>query len=497
MAKNLLICCLLGLSITLWIWPRFGMPLETSDVEVIPATGVADSVEEHEPSPFETLPSLMQAMQRAPGFEAALLGLSVFAGAEEPVVGYRDTEAMTPASTLKAVTSATAMTLLGPDFEYETQLSTSKPWELGEDGRFEGDLILIGSGDPMLTSHTLETWALELKGKGLKKVLGRVLADARCFPEQVIPNAWDWGDVSNYYGAGPSGLNLDFNRFEVTFKPNTILDQPAVISAMEPPLDWIKRFNFTTTAEAGSGSWTSIYGGPYANGLTFRGRIPQGEEAISARGAVPDSAFHAAERFTALLGKVGIEAVGKPNTMRRLTIAGEALPEATGVLLSHQSEPLTSIIRYLHRTSDNMATECLYQKLIEKDPLGRVGVDIVKMHWEKQGLSFRGLRMEDGSGLARADAIRPRDLAEVLWRMRRSPLGEVFSGTLNQNHGGRMRWKGGAMSRVRAYTGHSENGYTFALMINQYEASAKDLAAWRARIMDAILALPPAGAESS
>ena len=98
--------------------------------------------------------------------------------------------------------------------------------------------------------------------------------------------------------------------------------------------------------------------------------------------------------------------------------------------------------------------------------------------------------MEDGSGLARADDIRPVDLAKVLWLVGRSTFGDVFKETLNAYHNGRLRWKGGAMSRVRAYTGYSDNGYTFALMINHYEASADRLANWRRRIMESVMALP-------
>ncbi len=493
MGKNILIGLLSLLLLASWLLPRSSnkaaekanppsTPSENLVIEALPSDPLADGIE---------------AMQASPGFEASGLGWCVLGDdGEEPFFAYRAEVALTPASTLKAVTSATALEMLGPDFRFETQLGATQDIELDPSGTFAGDLILLGGGDPFLTSITLTQWARHLRQMGLKKLDGRVIADARCFPERLIPDAWDWGDVSNYYGAGPSGLNLDFNRFTITFEPAGEPDEPARIASMTPPLAWLNHHHFATTGAAGSPEWTSIYGGPYTETLTFRGRIPLDSGPVESRGAIPDPAYHAADRFAALLRLEGIEVTGEVTTARRLfTDEGVDLPAPHTVVLTHDSEPLTEIIRYLHRTSDNMVTECLFQKLQERDSLGRSGVEIVTQHWEERGLRVTGLRMEDGSGLARADFIRPLDLAKILWLARRGPHGEAYFQSLNASREGRVRWKGGAMSRVRAYTGYTGNGYTFALMINRYDADAETLAHWRAKLVDLLLALPPAGDE--
>ena len=347
----------------------------------------------------------------------------------------------------------------------------------------------------MFTSTTLAQWAGALNAKGLTTVKGRVVTDAAYFPEQMIPNAWDWGDVSNYYGAGPCGLNLDFNRFDVSFGPAKTVGLPGEIATMMPALPWLERVNFTVTGEPESGDWLSVYGGPYATSLTFRGQVPLGGGDVSAQGAIPDPAYYGAERLRSLLEVEGIDVAGESTTRRRMAIANAGTQEdEVHALLVHVSEPLQEIVRYLHRTSDNMVTECLFQELTKADPQSRPGRVIIKGYWEKQGVPFHGLRMEDGSGLARADDIRPVDLAKVLWLVGRSAVGDAFKETLNAYHNGRLRWKGGAMSRVRGYTGYSDNGYTFALMINHYEASSDRLASWRRRIMETILAFPSVSA---
>lgn len=486
MAKNGLIGILVVLLIASWIWPRFGTV--TSEESSHPPRLETPEPPPAPPDPLEPLKESMAAMQAAPGFEAATIGFCVLGhGKDQPVFAYRADQAMTPASTLKAITSATALEILGPEYRFETALGSSTAFELDEAGVFHGDLIVRGGGDPFLTSRTLSVWTKELRDKGLRKIEGRLLGDGRHFPERLIPDAWDWGDVSNYYGAGPSGLNLDRNRFSVMFEPGKTVGETASVS-LDPG---IEHHNFTITTAAETPEWTSIYGGPYSNILTFRGSIPLDARWVSARGAVPDPTLHAVSSFENILEGVSIDVTQAPTTFRRLKTQGETdYPNFEQELLRHESEPLLEIVHDLNHTSDNLVTECVYQQLQTSDPLGRAGQDLVTSHWEARGMEFKGLRMEDGSGLARADAIRPVDLARVLWLTRRGPQGDAFFHTLPLNHGGAVRWKGGAMSKVRAYTGYTENGYTFALMINQYAASAEALANWRAQLLDHVLALP-------
>ena len=59
-------------------------------------------------------------------------------------------------------------------------------------------------------------------------------------------------------------------------------------------------------------------------------------------------------------------------------------------------------------------------------------------------MEFSGLRIEDGSGLARANHVTPLDLARLNLLAATGPAGEVFVRTSNPYYDGRVRWKGGA-----------------------------------------------------
>ena len=199
----------------------------------------------------------------------------------------------------------------------------------------------------------------------------------------------------------------------------------------------------------------------------MRGTVPAGQE-INVAGAVPDPPLFAAWHFRKALQNAGIVVSGPATSVSDLD--NNPLPSTTE-LLAHQSPPLIDLITSIHATSDNHETECLFRKM---GVLTRQAPDqLIREHWKAQDLDFIGLRMEDGCGLARADHIRPFDLARLQFHAAKGPHGPAYQASLLSK--GPLRWKGGAMSSIRSYTGYitSTAGevFCFALMVNHYRDS--------------------------
>src|ERR1700741_3339804 len=55
-----------------------------------------------------------------------------------------------PASNMKIITSAAALTLLGPDYTYKTTFLADGPVR---DSLLDGDLVVIGRGDPTISDN--------------------------------------------------------------------------------------------------------------------------------------------------------------------------------------------------------------------------------------------------------------------------------------------------------------------------------------------------------
>ncbi|HUF63629.1 MAG TPA: D-alanyl-D-alanine carboxypeptidase/D-alanyl-D-alanine-endopeptidase, partial [Verrucomicrobiales bacterium] len=411
----------------------------------------------------------------------------------EPLTELRADRAMIPASTLKVVTTATALEVLGPEFRFVTRLRAAGRWDA--DGVLEGDLYVTGGGDPALQSGVLREWATELAAEGLKEVRGDVIGDARFFPEEILSGAWNWGDVGNYYGAGAAGLNVDHNRYRAVFRPGTSAGDAAELLRVEPEPYGVRLINGMRTGPEGSGDRGSAFASAYGTEVRFSGTVPAGAAEFGISGATPDPPRQAASVMRAALSDAGVEVGGEALTDRELRERGESpseFPAGAVDLRIHESVPLEEIVRHLHFVSDNVEAECCYRLLARRAGVER-GVEAIERHWASRGLQFEGLRMEDGSGLARADVIRPLDLARLLREVRRGPYGEVFYASLPAHREGRVRWKGGAMSRVRGYAGYVETRtrgeLVLVLMVNHQEPDEAALSEWKERILERVMGL--------
>lgn len=395
-----------------------------------------------------------------PEFAGAALGFCLLDENGAPLFTLPLAEtALCPASSLKILTTGAALNLLGPDFRFETVLAGTAP--LNPDGTLEGDLILVGGGDPTLSTGDLLALASTAVNGGLNSVTGRILVDATAFPENPVSDHWVWGDIGNGYGAGAFGLNLDHNRLMIRFEPAAQPGGPAALienSEVARDTRWI---NNVTTGPAGSGDQVVAYSEPYGRSVTLRGTVPAGESGFKVSGAIPDPPALALELLRRHLNSMGVKLNPAPASPTPPT--GERT-----VLARHTSAPLPEIIDHLHRVSDNLEAQCLFLTIGRKmnaDPAAAV-----REHWEGVGVKFAGLRLLDGSGLARANMIRPIDLARVNFAARRSAQGQRYFDSLSTYLDGHVRAKIGAMSGVKTQVGFlrttQDRELTFALMGN-------------------------------
>lgn len=95
--------------------------------------------------------------------------------------------ALMPASAEKLAVSFAALRLLGPGFRFRTEVVGS-----GElDGKtWDGDLALVGFGDPTLAPKDIAALARDVAAWGIRHVSGRVLGDERHFDTRRDAPGW-------------------------------------------------------------------------------------------------------------------------------------------------------------------------------------------------------------------------------------------------------------------------------------------------------------------
>jgi serine-type D-Ala-D-Ala carboxypeptidase/endopeptidase (penicillin-binding protein 4) len=423
------------------------------------------------PSPIATM--LRDALA-TPELAGTAIGFSLINSKGEVVIDENATTASIPASSFKTFTTATALEILGPAFHFTTELKSTAPIQTGI---IKGDLVIVGGGDPMLKIDDLKAWATDLKKRGLVRITGTIRTDTSIFSGSLYNDFWNWGDIGNGYGSGVSGLNLNHNRYIVVFRAGPEVGSPAELLGINLEIPDAAWKNEVTTGPADSGDGVVIHGGESTTAIHLRGTVPLGATKFQVQGAVPDPARFAAHHLRALLTAAGIQVGDKVG----------ATP-ATHSLLKHESPPLLDLIKSIHATSDNHETECVFRMLGVQ--AGKPPAEVIREHWKTRGLEFIGLRMEDGCGLARADFIRPLDLARLQYYAGAGPQGAAYKASLLSKDG--LTWKGGAMSGIRTFTGYakSKSGeeYCYALMLNHY-TDGKAVSGLSQRVMEAILGL--------
>ncbi len=364
--------------------------------------------------------------------------------------------ALIPASVMKAVTTATALQILGPDYVFETRLFLK-----GD------DLVIVGGGDPTLGSTSLtvdfEGWVKALKNAGVSEIRGDVIGDGSRFESRRAVNDWPWGDVGNYYGAGPSGLNFHMNSFRVTFAPG-VVGKSASLRSVWPKPPGVVFENFMKTGPAGSGDRGYVYGGPGAKRMSFRGSVPAGGE-FSIRGALPDPALLCVESLRDYLETEGIAVLGQALVEKR---------EVRGLkpLAVTKSPSLLKIIEGTNRRSVNLYADSIFKALTTS---GTTEASSWKLreHWKKQGVDLTGFTIHDGSGLSPRGTVTARQIAEILRLARKHATGDQFYRSLPSRFGGRA--KSGSMTRVRSFGGYfvakSGKEFVFVVMVNNQVSS--------------------------
>ena len=434
---------------------------------------------------------------QAPEFVHASVGVAIIdPDGNRLLAHHAANRSLLPASNLKVVTTATALQLLGPEHRFETQLQLDG--RVSTDGTLEGNLILVGGGDPVLgsdrlkTADNLETLLARLteavRGRGIRRITGAVVGDDRYFGAAAVPHQWQWNDLGNYYAAGANGLNIHENLYYLDFQRGARTGSPTQVVGTRPNVPLQFR-NEVTSAGPRSGDNAYIFGAPYTYTRTVRGTIPSGSGTFTVKGSLPDPPLFAAQLLTDHLRAAGIEVVASPSTSRYLE-----LPAAFGeTIYVHQSPPLREIVERANLRSVNLYCEVLLLHIgraLNAGPDRADAVRALQTYWTERGVDAEGWWQLDGSGLARANGITVRQIALILAKATKDArtfpdfetslplagstgsLRRRMTGTTTR---GRVRGKTGTLSRVRAYSGYfypsPDRPIAYSIMLNNYTGS--------------------------
>jgi len=416
----------------------------------------------------------------------AKTGEQVFAG--NPNMG------LATASTLKTITSITAFNVLGPDFQYQTQLGYAG--DIAADGTLNGDIIIKGAGDPTLGSwryeqtkegHVLTLMADALRKAGIKKITGRIIGDDSIFGTQSTPEGWIWQDIGNYYGAGTSGLCWRENQFDIKLRTG-VVGNPVGVSRTVPLMPYLSFKSELTNGSSGSGDNAYAFLPVGSKVMYLRGTYAIDQEKKSISAALPDAAYDAALRLNDTLRSLGIIIGNEPESAATLNAKNLQLPVIAKNIATISSPALSKIVYWLNQKSINLYAEQLLKTIAWKQgrkPTTANGVDEVQKFWAAKGIDTRSLNIYDGSGLSPGDRVTTLTLARILQSaIKESWFADFYTSLPVYND---MKMKSGSINNVLCYAGYqTKNGreLCFSIMVNNFSGSSRGIKEKMFRVLD-------------
>lgn len=369
-----------------------------------------------------------------------------------------------PASNQKLITTAAALCMLGPDHCLVTRVVARRGEISG--GVVRGDLFLVGGGDPFLDEEGIEKLARAVAAAGIRRVQGRIVGDGSVFPGPRYGFGWSWDDMSYYYSAPVSGLNVNRNLLQVIVTPGRRSGQRPSVQLNPAGYPATVR-NLATTSDAGGQVQVNVERILGKDVIEVSGTIPasrRGSAPFRTAVTVEDPPLYAAVRLRAKLAAAGVRVEG---------------PAANGVahksdlveLASHRSLPISELIARVNKPSDNLGAECLLRAIgLERKESGSVtaGREAVVEWLKTLGMPDNGIVLRDGSGLSRMNYVSADTLVRVLRSMYAHPASAAWlaslpvagtDGTLRNRlrdtrAAGNCRAKTGYISNVSSLSGY-------------------------------------------
>ena len=355
------------------------------------------------PSQANNLPEpVLDALKRAHIPLANIAVLVQEERASSPAINVNGNVAMNPASTMKLLTTTSALETLGPAYRWKTEVYLDGKLD---NGVLQGNLIFKGYGDPKFTIEQFWLWLHELRQRGLREIRGDIILDHSFFAPMSHDAAEFDNDPTRAYNVGPNALLLNFNALHLHLIPNG----KTTTALLEPDFAGYKINNRIVTSSKlachGADAYSARLEG---HSIVLEGAIPEACEADDYFSLLPHDDYFLAV-FGALWQELGGSFQGK--------IREGNAPVGKTVYSTHISTPLSEVIRDINKFSNNTMARQLFLTLgtLDGQPADIARSTAVVQQWlAKNQMKFPELVLENGAGLSRKERISAQHLADVL-----------------------------------------------------------------------------------
>ncbi|MGA7160083.1 MAG: D-alanyl-D-alanine carboxypeptidase/D-alanyl-D-alanine-endopeptidase [Bacteroidota bacterium] len=358
--------------------------------------------------PLEQFRSNIDAVLSDSIFTPAKCGIKIVSLDNNEVLYERDAQMLLrPASNMKLITAATALSALGKNFLFKTEIYSDT---LIRDSVLHGNIYLKGFGDPDFNSAQLTDLLSTLKTRGIARIEGNIVGDVSYFDDERWGAGWMWDDEPSGFAAYNSALSINRNCVEVTVTASNNLGDTALVS-VDPQTHYVSLLNDATT-DADTAALTLEISRKFKerlNVITVKGKIPRGAKPQKEAVSVWDP-----EMYFLTLVK---EELQRQNIFFDGKILFDTIPSAAALVARHY-QPIDSMVVFLNKMSDNLSAENTL-KILGAEEYGipgttEHGISVVKRVLNTFNIDTAKFLMVDGSGVSHYDLVTPEIFVDLL-----------------------------------------------------------------------------------
>lgn len=345
-----------------------------------------------------------------------------------------------PASNQKILVTATALSVLGRDYRYRTEV-----WATGSTlgSMLDGDLVVLASGDPSLSDRywdsgeaALHAIADSLRRRGLEHVTGSVFVDVSAWDSATVGPTWEVADLPGRSGATGGAFAIDEGEIQLIVAAGAAVGAPAFVEWSPMGSD---DFVISRLKTSPPGSPTRVRPSylPESRRLVLEGRAQLGTvDTLSF--AIRDPVRQATAALGRAIAAAGIVVEDQARVVwvdsvrvGRGCLSGSVRECANaGLIFALESPALSRLVAGILEPSQNWMTEQLIRTLgAERGEEGSwsEGVDVIRSFLTEQvGVDSLDIAPRDGSGLSAYNLVTPRALVRILQYMRNGTNAAVY-----------------------------------------------------------------------
>jgi D-alanyl-D-alanine carboxypeptidase/D-alanyl-D-alanine-endopeptidase (penicillin-binding protein 4) len=388
-----------------------------------------------------------------------------------------DQALLTPASIMKIMTAETALLYLGSNYQFPTTLLTDA--SKMDNGIINGNVYLVHSGDPTLTYNDLIDLMLTLRFQQIQTITGNVYIDNTAYDQSNYGPGWEVNDKLNCFAAPINASIINHNCLSLQIVPGNAPGKLANI--IESPRYYYGTVtNDVITKRAHTRTCYVQLGIDENNTISLSGCIPKGKYTWGLSTTISDVMIYNKSLTKNLFQQYAIHVQG--------TVDAGTAPHHLSTIASHESKPLSVLIKEMLKMSDNIIAGSLFKKIGEHytnqpGTWENGSVAVKKILHDKASVNTAELNIVDGSGLSRDNKIKAAQILQVLDYAYHDPStnSEFISslpiagidGTLKHrlyNVAKKVHAKTGTMQGVTALAGYVVNQnetIAFVIMVNE------------------------------